>query len=87
MNNKLLLQAMAVDLKRVAIGYHSGSVRMADRFLQEVMQRIELLQYSSLSSSMKKLLKKIEKLPKEKNIDKRAEDALLYSTLFLSFSK
>ncbi len=87
MNNNALLQTIALDLKRVAIGYHSGSIQMADRFLQEVIKREKQLDFLSLSQTMKKLVKKVEKLSEEKDFKKRAEDALLYSTLFLSFSK
>ena len=87
MNNILLIQAMALDLKRVAIGYHSGSIKMADRFLQEALKRKQQVDLSSLPPVMKKLLKKMDTLPQEENIQKRAEDALLYSTLFLSFAK
>lgn len=87
MNNKLLLQAMALDLKRVAIGYHSGSTKMADIFLQEVLKLEQQLDIESLSPTIKKLVTYVELLPNEKNVNKRAENALLYSTLFLSFSK
>lgn len=87
MNNNALLQAIALDLKRIAIGYHSGSTKMADRFLEEVGKRKVLLDYSSLQPTVKKLVINLDQLAKEKNIQKRADDALMYSTLFISYSK
>jgi hypothetical protein len=87
MNNKFILQAMALDLKRVAIGYHSGSIIMADRFLQEVITRKSQLDMSSLSHGLQKVLEKVDLLDSEQNHTKRAEDALTFSTIFLSLSK
>ena len=55
MNNKLLLQAMALDLKRVAIGYHSGSITMADIFFKEVVKREHQLDFESLTPTKKKI--------------------------------
>lgn len=87
MNNKILLQSIALDLKRVALGYHSGSIKMADRFLLEIMRRKTQLDISLLSDTVKKLLTHIDKIQQEKNFKKKADDALMYSNLFISFSK
>lgn len=78
---------MALDFKRAAIGYHSGSVKMADIFIIEVIKRSSQLDTSNLQPSIQRLLQKISLLPKEKDVSKKAEDSLLYSTIFLSFAK
>ena len=87
MNNTVLLQSLALDLKRVAIGYHSGSHKMADRFLQEVLKRKTQLDFTSLSETIQRLTDKLDLLAKEQNLQKRADHALTYSTIFLSLVK
>ena len=37
--NKQILGAIAMDLKRVALGYFRGSSSMAERFFQEALKR------------------------------------------------
>ena len=87
MNNKILLESMALDLKRVAIGAHRKSTKMSERFLQEVIKRNEQLDYQSLPISLKKLLLHMNKSFENKNSLQLADNALMYSTLLLSFSK
>lgn len=87
MNNKILLESMALDLKRVAIGSHSHSTKMAERFLQEVFKRNEMLDITSLSSPLKKILSNMASQLKVENTQRLADDALMYSTLLISFSK
>jgi len=81
MKNKQILGALAMDLKRVALGYHRGSITMGDRFFQEAIKRRNELDDKSLKPYLVKLLTDMEKL-KNENKDKTAENALLYSTLF-----
>ncbi len=87
MNNKILLESMALDLKRVALGSHSHSTKMAERFLQEVFKRNEMLDTTSLSNSLKKILRNMTSQLKLESTQRLADDALMYSTLLLSFSK
>ena len=87
MNNKILLESMALDLKRVAIGSHSHSTKMAERFLQEVFKRNEMLDTTSLSVTLKKVLINMINQLKLDNTQRLADDALMYSTLLISFSK
>ncbi len=81
MNNKQILGALAMDLKRVALGYFRGSDVMAARFLDEALKRRSELNDNELKPYLVNLLNKLENLKEEKK-DKAAEDALLYSTLF-----
>lgn len=80
--NNVALGSMAMDLKRAAIGYHRGSNSMADRFLAEAIKRREDVDASTIKPYIQKLLLKIDTLSLERDIKKRAEDALMYSTLF-----
>jgi hypothetical protein len=82
MKNKIALGSIAMDLKRVALGYHRGSYSMAEKFLDEALKRRREVDSSLLKPYLVKLLKDIDKIKKEKKKDKAAEDALLYSTLF-----
>ncbi|HZQ29737.1 MAG TPA: hypothetical protein VFA93_01495 [Patescibacteria group bacterium] len=85
MNNKQILGALALDLKRAAIGYFRGSTTMSEIFFEEAIKRRKELENSSLKPYLIKLLKNMENLKKEKN-DRAAEDALLYSTIFQNAS-
>ncbi|OGG34919.1 hypothetical protein A2363_01715 [Candidatus Gottesmanbacteria bacterium RIFOXYB1_FULL_47_11] len=73
MENKIVLASLAMDLKRVALGLHRKSNSMADRFLQEAMQRKKEVDTKKLLPYMQHILMKLNS-----NID--AENALMYST-------
>lgn len=73
MDNKQILGALAMDLKRVALGLHRNSPATAQRFLSEVMKRKNEVDTRSLLPYMRQILKKLDK-----HIE--AEDALMYST-------
>jgi len=81
MKNKQILGALAMDLKRVAIGYSRNSIPMVERFFEEALKRRDEIDTEELKPYLVKYLNKIEYIKKENN-DKAAEDALLYSTLF-----
>ena len=81
MKNKQILGALALDLKRVAIGYFRGSNIMADRFYEEALKRREELDNKSLKPYLVYFLNKLDNL-KTQDKTKVAEDALLYSTIF-----
>ncbi|MBA3724197.1 MAG: hypothetical protein H0W89_04920 [Candidatus Levybacteria bacterium] len=87
MNNKILLESMALDLKRVALGSHSHSTKMAERFLQEVFKRNAMLDTTALSSPLVKVLEVMKKRLQAGKSSRLADDALMYSTLLISFSK
>lgn len=75
-----------MDLKRVALGYHRGSVTTADRFLKEALKRKEEIDTTLVKPYVKKLLDKLDVFAKEKDIMRKAEDALMYSTLLQNAS-
>ena len=80
--NQIALSSLAMDLKRVALGYHRGSSAMADRFFEEALKRKDEVNVSLVKPYVKKLLDKLDILVQEKDIAQKAEDALMYSTLF-----
>jgi hypothetical protein len=85
MNNKQILGALAMDLKRVAIGYFRGSTSMSERFLEEALKRRNELDISSLKLYLLRFLNNIDNL-KNKKDKNAADDALLYSIIFQNAS-
>jgi len=81
MKNKQILGALALDLKRVAIGYFRGSNTMAERFYKEALKRRKELTDKDLKPYLINFLNKLDKLQKQEK-SKAADDALLYSTIF-----
>jgi hypothetical protein len=85
MNNKQILGALSLDLKRVAIGYFRGSAIMSQKFFEEAMKRRDEIDNTTLKPYLVKFLNDMENL-KNKKDDRAAEDALLYSTIFQNAS-
>lgn len=88
MNDNLLLELIVTDLRRICNGYNStaGSSKMADRFCQEVLKKKEQLGRDSLPEYINKILEDVCRcLSNEKDNQKRAETALMYSTLLQNF--
>jgi hypothetical protein len=85
MNNKQILGALAMDLKRTALGYFRGSTSMAEKFSQEALKRKKELDYKNLKSYLIVFLNKIDDLEKKEK-DQAADDALFYSTIFQNAS-
>ncbi len=84
--NQIALSSISMDLKRVALGYHRGSIATASRFLEEALKRKNEVDTTQVKPYIKKLLDKLDLLAKEKDTEKIAEDALMYSTLFQNAS-
>ncbi len=84
MNNKIILESMALDLKRVALGYHRGSEKMAERFLEEAIKRKNETDIKLLKPYMIKVLDRIGNLNNDHS--KIAEDAQMLSTLVQNYA-
>lgn len=82
MNNKIALESLAMDLKRVALGYQRGSIGMAERFYQEALQRIAEINPLQVKVYMRKILAQAQHLDPH-----TAEEALLYSTLIQNYTQ
>ena len=85
MNNKQIFGALAMDLKRVALGYFRGSATMSERFFEEAMKRRNEIDSTNLKPYLVKLLNDMENLNKKEK-KRAADDALLYSTIFQNAS-
>lgn len=80
MNNKYILESLASDLKRVALGLNRGSNTMAQRFLDEAIKRKSEIEIKMVAPYIKKIINQLDK-----NID--AENALMFSTLIQNYTQ
>lgn len=86
MNQKLIIQSLSMDLLRVALGLHHGSIGMANTFRQEALKRIKELEESEPNEYLQKLAEKTRKVLSTTE-DRTKEDALMYSVLFQNFAR
>lgn len=86
MNNKVILESLASDLKRVSLGLQRGSLRMAKRFTQEALKRKKEVDTKKVDKYIVMLLGRMEKDLQMADDEKKAEDALMYSTLFQNYA-
>lgn len=77
MKNKQTLAAMAMDLRRAALGYHRGSLTMGKRFWVEAMKRREEIDIDALKPYLRHVMLKLDL-----DHPADAEDLLTYSILF-----
>jgi hypothetical protein len=82
MSNKIILGSLAMDLKRMALGYHRGSFSVANRFYSEAIKRKEEIDIKTIKPYVKKLLGNLDSLTVQKDKAKIADNALMYSVLF-----
>lgn len=87
MDTKIALESLAMDLKRVALGYHRGSEKMAKRFCEEALRRKEEIDRHTVQSYIETLLDNMEHVLQQKNTNRIAEDALMYSTLLQNYAQ
>lgn len=79
MNDKQLIGALAMDLKRVAMAKHSGSKKVAERFWQEVIKRKEVVSKIKLPKYLSNLYDYLEN-----NNDK--DNLLMYSVILQNYA-
>lgn len=85
MNKRIVIESLAMDLKRVALGYHRGSYTVANRFKEEALKREEELENQDIDGYLKRLIASSRKVL-NRDDEKVAEDALMYSILFQNFA-
>ncbi len=85
-NQKIIIESLAMDLKRVALGYHRGSFAMVNRFKEEALKRETELESQGIDGYLKKLVTDSKRILVGGSNEKTAEDALMYSTLFQNFA-
>lgn len=83
-DQKLAVESLAMDLKRVALGLYRGSYAMVNRFRDEALKRELELENQQPDSYLRKLLERTKQVLLDQNPDS-AEDALMYSTLFQNY--
>lgn len=83
---RVIIESLAMDLKRVAIGLQRGSTKMADRFKAEALQREnELERVTNDGYILRIITGSRESL--ESNSEQTSDDALMYSTLFQNYAQ
>jgi hypothetical protein len=75
------LAALSMDLKRVALATYNHSPKVADRFIQESLVKKNRIDITTQRSHVRHLLQNLDSVLLQKDSEKLAEDALLYSTL------
>lgn len=87
MNNKIVIESLSMDLLRVALGYHRGSKKMAERFLDEALKRRLEIKKTELKPYFVRILNKIPSVLSGSDTLRIAEDALMYSILCKNYAK
>ena len=82
MSNFISLSSLAMDLDRVSMGLHWKSDAMAERFIKEALERKKEIDIYMVKPYVAHLLGKMELALQSGDREKKAEDALMYSTLF-----
>ena len=83
---KIAISSLALDLKRVATGYWNGSNQTALRFSEEALKRKEEIANVEVKPYIRKFLNSLPEILAQKDKQKLAEDALMYSTLFQNYA-
>ena len=87
MNNKIAIESLSMDLLRVSLGYHRGSVKMAQRFSREAQKRCSEIQKIELKPYFVRVLEKIQSVLSKPGEERTAEDTLMYSILCKNYAK
>ena len=85
MDIKILTQSLSMDLLRVALGLHRGSLKMAERFKQESQKACNEITRKNPNQDLSRLLNKTQAVL-ARDDEHVAEDALMYSTLLRNFA-
>lgn len=85
MDNKIVLESLASDLKRVALGVGRGSNQMAERFSEEALKRADEVDKKRVPQYMRDILGSLQSVVKNTDRLRKAEDALMYSTLVQNY--
>lgn len=83
----MLLAALSQDLYRVAESSHRGSQKVAEVFIKEALKTKEEVDIETVKPYVKVLLQKLEDTLYQSDQKQKAEDALMYSTLFQNYAQ
>ena len=81
--NEIAISSLAMDLKRVALGYHNGSEKTAQRFAAEALKRKD--EISSVPPYLENILETLPQTLSQSDKERIAEEALMYCTLFQNY--
>lgn len=84
--NNIAISSLAMDLKRVAIGYYRGSNKMAKIFSEEALKRKSEIKISEVKPYLRKFIKLLPRILEQEDKNRVAEDSLTYSTIFQNYS-
>lgn len=84
-DQKAIMGALAMDLKRVAVSLYRGSYKTAEVFKKEALKRSRELEKIETEDYIKNLVAKMKNSLARKD-QKNAEDVLMYSTLFQNYA-
>lgn len=76
-SNTIALSSLSMDLKRAALAFWRGSTGVAQRFLDESLERKEEIDLEKIDPYISNILKKIN--------NKDAENLLMYSILIQNY--
>ncbi|MBI4004543.1 hypothetical protein HY358_00225 [Candidatus Roizmanbacteria bacterium] len=83
---KVVLELLAMDLRRVALGIQRGSFAMAKRFADEALKRKQEIDEQRLDPYMVKLLNSLDNNIVHLEKDRVGEDALMFSVLIQNYA-
>ncbi len=84
--DKFAIESLAMDLKRVALGYYNGSEKAGKRFSEEALKRKDEITIANLKPYFRKKIQSLPEVLAQKDKKKLAEDALMYSTLVQNYA-
>lgn len=86
-DQNISIESLVMDLKRVALGLHRGSFKMAERFKEEALNRGKEIEASGIEDLyLNKLIAGSRDTLMSTN-ERAAEDALMYSVLFQNYAQ
>ncbi len=84
--DKFAIESLAMDLKRVALGYYNGSEKTAKRFSKEALIRKDEITIANLKPYFRKKIQSLPEVLAQKDKKKLAEDALMYSIIVQNYA-
>ncbi|MFH1187110.1 MAG: hypothetical protein V1697_02965 [Candidatus Levyibacteriota bacterium] len=85
--NKLAIESLSMDLLRTALGYHKGSNKMAEKFSEEALKRCSEIKKAEVKPYFAEILNKIPITLSDKDLNTRAENALMYSIICKNYAR
>ena len=83
--NRLVLESLSSDLKRVSLGLQRKSLNMANRFSKEAQKRVKEVRESDTAPYISKIISQLVKHLNKDFSDRSAEDMLMYSVILQNY--